>query len=277
MLIYLSAMQFPGALSYLATLDEDVRSDTALKDLYDQCFALYTMDSLFQKKDFDTGIQFYERLEGSIKSSPEAVSIYRKLRTGIIVDSVMNEGSDLFRRKLHKRALESFRLVSEKYDPGNILADSMIKVIESLALNDTEIHPNTISAECFYYGKSLRIGQQPDVNSVKLISVCFTSAQQGNEMVITLEIQRSDFVVIIAGPNSEKAYFVEYGKGVEVLNLLDVRGIKTNIEQKVLRPTKIDLVFAKLPAGIKQFNLREGKNFQEPGRWDFIDIQLISN
>ena len=276
---YLSARQFSRAINYLASLEEDVRSDTALMDVSGQTFILHALDSLNRfalREDFEAGIQFYQGMEPLIKKRPEAVLIYRELRTGFTVDSVLNEGRNLFRKKLYKHALGNFRLVSEKYDPGNIVADSMIKIIESLSFADSKVIMSTIPAECYYAGKNLMTGQQPDIKEVKLISVCFTSAQEGNEMVITLEIQHLDFVINIADPKSDNAFFIEYNKGAGVLNLTDVRGLKANTEYKISRPTKIDLVFAKLPSGIKRFDLLEGKNFQDPGRWDFMDIQLIS-
>ena len=275
---YFNNRQFSEAVKYFEDLSYNLKTDSALISLYNQSANSLTIDTLsilLEGKNFKAGKEYYEELSSSLRNNPEVLKIYNKLRSYLIVDSLMAEGNKFLERKNYVQAINNFNLVLNKYDPNNIVADSMIRVITGLTTSASLLKkPSALQEGCteYYSGSKLRISQSPDPEQIKLMGICITESQ----MKITIEIQPKAGLVTIFNPLSDKAFYITFKNGSQELNLRDIQGLVTNKEHKIVKSTLIYLIYNKLPDNVRVFSLLEGKNRKDGDRyWDFKDIQLL--
>ena len=177
----------------------------------------------------------------------------------------------------YEKARRYYKLVLLKYDSKNRVADSMIKKIDVLTSSpniDKNINPAAEVNRQRYSVNNLKVGQSPDPGEIVLSSIVLADTK----MVITLEIQPLKDKVTIYNPNvPSKAFYIESGDGSQQLTLKDVRGVVTNTPLSILKPTKVELEFDRLPKNVKIFNLIEGKNQKDSNQhpWNFKSIRFL--
>lgn len=246
------------AIRYTENLPEDIKSDSGLMILYKQSKVIFITDSLnklMESNDFKAGIVYYDALNEELKNNPGILQIYNKL----LSDNASNAKNFIPDKKVQ-----------------NIVTDTNNRKEDSLSIGPGSDNKTNLSAEgCekYYSGQNLRISKAPDPNQIRLVSVCFTKS----EMKILLEIQPLPSVVEISNPLSDKAFYITFNKnGKQEGKLKDVLGLITDQEHKISQPTRVNLIFNKLPDDVKIFSLLEGKNRDKGAFWDFIDIQLLN-
>jgi len=275
---YYNSRQFSQAVNYFETLPDDFKSDSGLILLYNHSaisLATDTLNILLENKDIEGGKEYFKELNATLRNNPEVFQTYNKLLSYSAIDSLLKEGNRLFERKNYILARVNFNLVLENYDPNNIVADSMIRIISDLTKPASPLkNLVTLPEGCteYYSGSNLRIRQSPDPEQIRLLGVCITESQ----MRITIEIQPRAGLVTIFNPLSDKAFYITFNNGSQELNLRDIQGLVTNMEHKIVKPTLIYLIYNKLPGNVRLFSLLEGKERKGRDRyWDFKDIQLL--
>jgi serine/threonine protein kinase len=276
---FVLAKKFSQGIKYYNLLTEEFKSDSGLVLLYHRCLVSLVKDSLnnlINIKDFLGAKEYYRELNDPVKRNQDIVTLYKKLITLIAIDSLIKDGNSAFENKNFIQSKIFFNLVLAKYDPKNPVALSMIMKIDGLIKSpepERVVIPSSPDCLQKYSGNNLKVGLSPDPMEIKLISICLTASK----MKITIEIQPLKGQFTIYNPLSDDAFYIEFDDGKQQLKLKDVLGVVTNRKLNNPKPARVDLEFNRLPAGVKTFNLMEGKNQKDTNKqyWNFKGIRLF--
>jgi hypothetical protein len=229
---------------------------------------------LISQKKYDLALTEINALPNEYRSQAEFKELYTQCKTQISFDSLMSVGDQLMTGKKYAEANFVYQKLLDQYKPTDDqykYLKNQLSLIKKNTSAPPEPAPNPI-AGTLYTMDRITIKRAPEDNEIEFVSVTITP----QNTIIKLKLRATDEKMTLYEPGSDKAFFLEFNKRTQQLPLLKIGGIRPGEINGLEKDKTFDLYFDRLPDGVKEFSLLEGKERLNEGMnyWNFIGIDL---